>query len=170
MIECLPVIFKKDFDVAVQNIKELVHVLRPDIDFDSCFSVHPYYNSIEMVRIMEQKKQLFENDFFETEEDMAFAVNDAILNGDIELREEVLKNLNLVVISYGFQSKATFTVSSVSERNIIICLQRIIKSVTGKKYEPQEFEVENQQNIDIHVIICLEIILLIYEKIQILVN
>ncbi len=93
-----------------------------------------------------------------------------ILNGDIELREEVLKNLNLVVISYGFQSKATFTVSSVSERNIIICLQRIIKSVTGKKYEPQEFEVENQQNIDIHVIICLEIILLIYEKIQILVN
>ena len=79
-------------------------------------------------------------------------------------------DLNLVVISYGFQSKATFTVSSVSERNIIICLQRIIKSVTGKKYEPQEFEVENQQNIDIHVIICLEIILLIYEKIQILVN
>lgn len=93
-----------------------------------------------------------------------------ILNGDIELREEVLKNLNLVVISYGFQSKATFTISSVSERNIIICLQRIIKSVTGKKYEPQEFEVENQQNIDIHVIICLKIILLIYEKIQILVN
>lgn len=93
-----------------------------------------------------------------------------ILNEDIELREEVLKDLNLVVISYGFQSKATFTVSSVSERNIIICLQRIIKSVTGKKYEPQEFEVKNQQNIDIHVIICLEIILLIYEKIQILVN
>ena len=83
-MECLPVIFKKDFDFAVQNIKELVHVLRPDIDFDSCFSVHPYYNSAEMVRIMEQKKKLFENDFFETEEDMAFAVNDAILNGDIE--------------------------------------------------------------------------------------
>ena len=93
-----------------------------------------------------------------------------ILNGDIELKEAVLKNLNLVVISYGFQSKTTFTVSSVSERNIIICLQRIIKSVTGKKYEPQEFEVENQQNIDIHVIICLKIILLIYEEIQILVN
>lgn len=95
MIECLPVIFKKDFDVAVQNIKELVHILRPDIDFDSCFSIHPYYNSVEMVRIMEQKKQLFENDFFETEEDMAFAVNDAILNGDIETELPIIDGIEI---------------------------------------------------------------------------
>lgn len=95
MIECLPVIFKKDFDVAVQNIKELVHVLRPDIDFDSCFSIHPYYNSAEMVRLMKQKKQLFENDSFETEEDMAFAVNDAILNGDIETELPIIDGIEI---------------------------------------------------------------------------
>ena len=95
MIECLHVIFKKDFDIAVQNIKELVHVLRPDIDFDSCFSIHPYYNSTEMVRLMEQKKQLFENDFFETEEDMAFAVNDAILNGDIETELPIIDGIEI---------------------------------------------------------------------------
>ena len=95
MIECLPVIFKKDFDIAVQNIKELVHVLRPDIDFDSCFSIHPYYNSVKMVRLMEQKKQLFENDFFETEEDMAFAVNDAILNGDIETELPIIDGIEI---------------------------------------------------------------------------
>ena len=94
-MECLPVIFKKDFDVAVQNIKELVHVLRPDIDFDSCFSVHPYYNSAEMVRLMEKNKQLFENDFFETEEDMAFAVNDAILNGDIETELPIIDGIEI---------------------------------------------------------------------------
>lgn len=94
-MECLPVIFKKDFDFAVQNIKELVHVLRPDIDFDSCFSVHPYYNSVEMVRIMEKKKKLFENDFFETEEDMAFAVNDAILNGDIETELPIIDGIEI---------------------------------------------------------------------------
>lgn len=94
-MECLPVIFKKDFDVAVQNIKELVHILRPDIDFDSCFSIHPYYNSAEMVRLMEQKKQLFENDFFETEEDMAFAVNDAILNGDIETELPIIDGIEI---------------------------------------------------------------------------
>lgn len=94
-MECLPVIFKKDFDFAVQNIKELVHVLRSDIDFDSCFSIHPYYNSAEMVRLMEQKKQLFENDFFETEEDMAFAVNDAILNGDIETEFPIIDGIEI---------------------------------------------------------------------------
>ena len=95
MIECLPVIFKKDFDIAVQNIKELVHVLRPDIDFDSCFSVHPYYNSAELVRLMEKNKKLFENDFFETEEDMAFAVNDAILNGDIETELPIIDGIEI---------------------------------------------------------------------------
>ena len=94
-MECLPVIFKKDFDFAVQNIKELVHILRPDIDFDSCFSIHPYYNSAEMVRLMEQKKKLFENDFFETEEDMAFAVNDAILNGDIETELPIIDGIEI---------------------------------------------------------------------------
>lgn len=94
-MECLPVIFKKDFDFAVQNIKELVHILRPDIDFDSCFSIHPYYNSVEMVRLMEKKKQLFENDSFETEEDMAFAVNDAILNGDIETELPIIDGIEI---------------------------------------------------------------------------
>ena len=94
-MECLPVIFKKDFDIAVQNIKELVHILRSDIDFDSCFSIHPYYNSAEMARIMEQKKKLFENDFFETEEDMAFAVNDAILNGDIETELPIIDGIEI---------------------------------------------------------------------------
>lgn len=95
MIECLPVIFKKDFDIAVQNIKKLVNILRPDIDFDSCFSIHPYYNSIKMVRIMEQNKKLFENDFFETEEDMAFAVNDAILNGDIKTELPIIDGIEI---------------------------------------------------------------------------
>ena len=93
-----------------------------------------------------------------------------ILNADIVLKTDILENLNLVVISYGFQNKATFTVSSVEESTIIICLQRIIKSISGKKYEPQEFEVKNNQNTDIHVIICLQILLQFYEKIPILVN
>lgn len=93
-----------------------------------------------------------------------------ILNADTVINLKLLENLNLVVISYGFQSKATFTVSSVSETNIIICLQRIMKTIKGKKYEPQEFEVINNQNLDIHEIICLQIILLLYEKIHILVN
>lgn len=93
-----------------------------------------------------------------------------ILNADIVLEENIFKNLNLIVVTYGFQNKATFTVSSVSEGNIIICLQRIIKSIGGAKFEPQEFEVKNTQNIDIHAMIYMQIMLLIYDKIHILVS
>lgn len=93
-----------------------------------------------------------------------------ILNADIKIRPEMFENLNLVVISYGFQSKATFTVSSVSEHHIIICLQRIMKTINCKKYEPAEFEVKCSENIDTHVLLYLQILLLFYEKIHILVN
>lgn len=93
-----------------------------------------------------------------------------ILNSDIIADFDMFENLNLVVISYGFQSKATFTVSSVSDDNIIICLQRIMKSANGNRYEPQEIEIEKEQDVDVYAVICLKILLLFYEKIQILVN
>ena len=80
-----------------------------------------------------------------------------ILNTDVELEKEFWKDLNLTIISYGFNNKATFTISSVSENNIIICLQRTIKNIFDEKIEPQEFEEENDTNVDINVIL--------YEKI-----
>ena len=49
-----------------------------------------------------------------------------ILNSDIEMDVELFTNLSLTVLTYGFNNKATFTVSSVTENTIIICLQRII--------------------------------------------
>lgn len=92
-----------------------------------------------------------------------------ILNTDIKIDLEVLENLNLMIITYGFNAKATFTLSSVSENTIIICLQRIIKNIkNNKKYEPQEFEVKFMKNIEINAIVLSYIILLIYDKIKIL--
>lgn len=93
-----------------------------------------------------------------------------ILNADIKFEPEMFEDLNLVVISYGFQNKATFTVSSVSEHHIIICLQRIMKTISHRKYEPEEFEVKCSENIDTHVVLSLQILLLFYEKIHILAN
>lgn len=93
-----------------------------------------------------------------------------ILNSDLIIDFDMLENLSLVVISYGFNNKATFTVSSVTESNIIICLQRIIKSIFSVKYEPQEFQVKIDKSIDIYTVICTNIILLFYQKKPILVN
>lgn len=93
-----------------------------------------------------------------------------ILNSDLAINFSVLDDLNLVVISYGFNNKATFTVSSVSYGNIIICLQRIINNIFGEKYEPQEFEIEINKNVDIYILICIEIIILLYQKIPVFEN
>lgn len=87
-----------------------------------------------------------------------------ILNTDVELEKEFWKDLNLTIISYGFNNKATFTISSVSENNIIICLQRTIKNVFNEKIEPQEFEEKNDTNVDINVILYEKIVQLIYSK------
>lgn len=87
-----------------------------------------------------------------------------ILNADLNIDLKLLEDLNLVIITYGFNNKATFSVSSVSEINIIICLQRIINNIFEEKYEPQEFEINVDQNIDIHAILCTKIILIIYKK------
>ncbi len=87
-----------------------------------------------------------------------------ILNTDVELEKEFWKDLNLTIISYGFNNKATFTISSVSENNIIICLQRTIKNIFDEKIEPQEFEEENNTNVDINVILYEKIVQLIYSK------
>lgn len=87
-----------------------------------------------------------------------------ILNTDVELEKEFWKDLNLTIISYGFNNKATFTISSVSENNIIICLQRTIKNILNEKIEPQEFKEENDTNVDINVILYEKIVQLIYSK------
>lgn len=87
-----------------------------------------------------------------------------ILNTDVELEKEFWKDLNLTIISYGFNNKATFTISSVSENNIIICLQRTIKNIFDEKIEPQEFEEKNDINVDINVILYEKIVQLIYSK------
>lgn len=94
-MEILPIIDRNEFDRVSSNIKKLVKVMRPDIDFDSCFSIHPYWNDGELERIFEEKSDLFKDEFFETREDMAFAVNDAIFRGDINDEYPIIDGIEI---------------------------------------------------------------------------
>ena len=85
-----------------------------------------------------------------------------ILNSDIELDINILNDLNLVVITYGFNNKSTFTVSSIEENDIIICLQRIIFNKKGNEIEPQEYELKIDKDIDKYTAIAIEIIKILY--------
>ena len=67
-----------------------------------------------------------------------------VLNGDIKI--EFLKKMNMEkpmkVITFGFNTKATISISSVKEEKIIVCLQRDIEKLNGEIIESQEKEIK----------------------------
>ena len=85
-----------------------------------------------------------------------------ILNSDINTDIDVINNLDLTVITYGFNNKATFTVSSITENSIIICLQRIIMNKEKKEIEPQEYQIKMLNNTEKYAIIATKIISILY--------
>ena len=86
------------------------------------------------------------------------STNHLILNADIEFDLELIENLSLTIITYGFNNKSTFTVSSITENGIIICLQRIIFKPNGEEIEPEEYQLEYVVNIEKYAIIFTEIL------------
>ena len=66
-----------------------------------------------------------------------------ILNSDINVK--LVENLNLKVITYGFNSKATVTASSITEEEMLVCIQRNIVDMYNNKFEPQEINIEKNE-------------------------
>lgn len=85
-----------------------------------------------------------------------------IINSDIQNNLSLLENINATIITYGFNSKATITASSVNEEEIMICLQRTIENKNKEKIEPQEIKMEIYENANCTMAIAS--ILVIYGK------
>lgn len=70
-----------------------------------------------------------------------------IINGDIEI--DILKQLKiekqLKLITFGFNSKSTITISSINDEKIIVCLQRDIEKNNGEILEYQEKQIIRKQ-------------------------
>ena len=70
-----------------------------------------------------------------------------ILNGDIEI--EFLKKIDIQkpikLVTFGFNSKSTITISSVKDEKIIVCIQRDIEKADGKLLEIQEKEIRSTE-------------------------
>ena len=69
-----------------------------------------------------------------------------IVNSDINSNLLLLKNAKASVITYGFNEKATITVSSVKEDEVMICIQRNIKGLNNKLIEEQEKVIKIKKN------------------------
>lgn len=85
-----------------------------------------------------------------------------IINSDIQNNLSLLENINATIVTYGFNSKATITASSVNEEEIMICVQRTLESKNKEKIEPQEIKMEIYENANCTMAIAS--ILLIYGK------
>jgi len=89
-----------------------------------------------------------------------------VVNTDLDVNLECVNSLKLRLISYGHNSKSTITVSSVNEEEIMISLQRSIRTLKDNIIEPQEIMIMGKQchnNLNISMI--LAIFSIIFEKI-----
>jgi len=87
-----------------------------------------------------------------------------VINADMESTLESINNMQLNIITFGFNSKSSITASSVEE-NFLICLQRNIVDINGEVIEPQELEVkiiDKKLSNSSHNIMGIASILLIY--------
>ena len=85
-----------------------------------------------------------------------------IINSDIEDNLSILENIKATVITYGFNSKATITASSVEDEEIILCLQRALQTKKGKTIEPQEIRMHLCENAS--TTMALETLLMLYKE------
>ncbi|MCI9015702.1 MAG: hypothetical protein HFJ53_00825 [Clostridia bacterium] len=88
-----------------------------------------------------------------------------IINADIKTNLLVLDNINIKVITFGFNSKSTITASSVNEENILICIQRTVENVKKELIEEQELMVKiNNNKTNISLLMGLVTLFIIYNK------
>ena len=87
-----------------------------------------------------------------------------ILNSDVKENLQLLDNLDLKLITYGYNQKASVTTSSVEEGKVIVCLQRGIKNIYQEEIEPQEIELKADKNENNSAILELASLLFLYSK------
>lgn len=87
-----------------------------------------------------------------------------IINSDIKSNLSLLDNLELNVITFGFNSKATITASSVNEENALICIQRNIIDRKNNIIEPQEIKINLKKIKDIYKVMGIVGVALIYQQ------
>lgn len=84
-----------------------------------------------------------------------------VINMDANYNWNELNISNVNIITYGFNSKSTITISSVTTDDVLICIQRNINSNYGI-IELQEIKIENNEKYSIYDLIAVVILYLLY--------
>ena len=84
-----------------------------------------------------------------------------IVNSDVYTRLDMITNINIAVITYGYNLKATVTASSINEEKILLCIQRNIKVDNKIDIEPKEMYAQILAN-DVYITMAANIVKLLY--------
>lgn len=101
---------------------------------------------------------------FEKMDELNNLLNNAkniVINMDININWKELNIISANIITYGFNSKSSITISSVTDDDVLICVQRNINSNYGE-IELQEIKIENNESYSIYDLIAVLILFLIY--------
>lgn len=79
-------------------------------------------------------------------EDIISKTDYVIINSDVKNDLSLLKNTGANIITYGFNAKATITISSIKEENTMLCVQRSIRGVHNHIIEEQENNIKIEKN------------------------
>ena len=90
-----------------------------------------------------------------------------VFNYDIDKNIEKYKKMDLQLVTFGFNPKSTVTISSVTDENILMCIQRKIYTMNNEEIEPQEIKIDINKNRKItpNTTLGVQILRIIYDKI-----
>lgn len=89
-----------------------------------------------------------------------------VINTDINLKFNISNDNKINIITYGLNHKATVTVSSITDTDILIYLQRNITSITNKLIEVGEklIKIDEKHKLKIYEVLIIYIIFLINDN------
>ena len=100
--------------------------------------------NIKFEEIIIMKNINFEKEEYKLISEIISKAQYLILNEDIDI--DISSKINIQnpikLVTFGFNSKSTITISSVTDENIVVCIQRDIEKVNKKMIECQEKQIQ----------------------------
>ena len=132
--------------VVIIAKKKDIQAIRKELQNKEIEFIEITQKSVKNIKNINFEEIIINEDIILTEDEYEYMstilskVKYLIINGDVDI--EILIKIKLEspvkMITYGFNSKSTVTISSVKEDKILVCMQRDIEKSDGKIVEAQE--------------------------------
>ena len=132
--------------VGIIAKKKDIQAIRKELQNKEIEFIEITQKSVKNIKNINFEEIIINEDIILTEDEYEYMstilskVKYLIINGDVDI--EILTKIKLEspvkMITYGFNSKSTVTISSVKEDKILVCMQRDIEKSDGKVVEAQE--------------------------------